>query len=76
MTENKKQEVLDEANKWTTAKVNALMERIEEGSDIKNTPFWDGKPEWRAANIVFEYTPEELVERFFKSTSSWQVCYI
>lgn len=47
---------------WTTDRVNQLMADIEEGIDTKVTPFWDGKPEWRAANIVFEYTPDELDE--------------
>lgn len=47
---------------WTTEKVNKLLEDIDAGVDVKSTPFWDGKPEWRSANIVFEYTAEEMEE--------------
>lgn len=47
---------------WTTERVNELFRQIEEGKEPKHTPFWDGKPEWRAANIVFEYTAEEQSE--------------
>ena len=47
---------------WTTEKVNQLLENIDAGVDVKTTPFWDGKPEWRSANIVYEYTAEEMEE--------------
>lgn len=47
---------------WTTSRVNELFAQLEAGIEPFTTPFWDGKPEWRAGNIVFEYTAEELIE--------------
>lgn len=47
---------------WTSIRIKELFAQIEAGVEPYETPFWDGKPEWRAANIVFEYTPEELDE--------------
>ena len=51
---------------WTTEKVNKLLEDFENGmidiKTIKNSPFKDNDPVWKKANIVFEYTPEELEE--------------
>lgn len=59
---------LDQENTaiWTTAKINKLLEDFENGvidiKTIKNSPFKDNDPVWKKANIVFEYTPEELEE--------------
>lgn len=59
---------LDQENSaiWTTEKVNKLLEDFENGlidiKTIKNSPFKDNDPVWKKANIVFEYTPEELEE--------------
>lgn len=47
---------------WTSTRVEELLEQLESGIEPYETPFWDGKHEWKAANIVFEYTPEELSE--------------
>jgi hypothetical protein len=51
---------------WTTEKVNKLLEDFENGlidiKTIKNSPFKDNDPVWKKANIVFEYTPDELEE--------------
>lgn len=51
---------------WTTVKINKLLEDFENGvidiKTIKNSPFKDNDPVWKKANIVFEYTPEELEE--------------
>ncbi len=47
---------------WTSERVEELLNQLESGIEPYETPFWDGKPEWKAANIVFEYTPEELQE--------------
>lgn len=55
-------EQLQESLVWTTKRVDELFNQIDDGKDPKHTPFWDGKPEWRNANIVFEYTTEELEE--------------
>lgn len=52
-------------NVWTTEKVNQLLELVETGKvDLTKVPnpFHDSNPEWRAADIVFEYTPEEREE--------------
>lgn len=66
MTENKKdQEIQDESNYWSTERVNELLRRAdEEGLDFKSVenPFHDNNPEFKRANILFEYTREELVE--------------
>lgn len=49
---------------WSTEKVNTLMEAVDDGVDLSKitNPFWDGNPEWRDKNIVFEYTEEEVEE--------------
>ena len=60
MIDNKK--IQEEGLKWTSERVQTLMEQMDAGVEPKETPFWDGKIEWRAANIVFEYTAEELAE--------------
>lgn len=49
-------------NVWTTDKVNELIKLIDDGYTIKNSPFWENKPEWRNGNLVFEYTEEEILE--------------
>ena len=54
MIDNKK--IQEEGLKWTSERVQTLMEQMDAGVEPKETPFWDGKIEWRAANIVFEYT--------------------
>lgn len=51
-----------EALVWSTDRVNELLIQLETGIEPYQTPFWDGKPEWRGANVVFEYTSEELSE--------------
>lgn len=51
---------------WTSERVNKLMDDFENGmidiKTIKNSPFKDNDPALRKANLVFEYTPEELDE--------------
>lgn len=51
---------------WTTDKINKLLEDFENGlidiKSIKNSPFKDNDPAWKKANIVFEYTPDEMAE--------------
>ena len=51
---------------WTSEKINQLLEDFENGvidiKTIKNSPFKDNDPAWKKANLVFEYTPEELDE--------------
>ena len=59
---------LDQENSaiWTTIKIQQLLDDFENGvidiKTIKNSPFKDNDPVWKKANIVFEYTPEELDE--------------
>ena len=59
---------LDQENSaiWTSVKVQQLLDDFENGlidiKTIKNSPFKDNDPVWKKANIVFEYTPEELEE--------------
>ena len=48
---------------WTTDRVKECMRLIEEGRDVVGgTPFHEGDPDWRAEDIVFEYTDEEMQE--------------
>lgn len=51
---------------WTTARVNKILEDHENGlidiKHLKNSPFKDNDPDWKKANIVYEYTAEEIVE--------------
>ena len=59
---------LDQENSaiWTTVKIQQLLDDFENGvidiKTIRNSPFKDNDPVWKKANIVFEYTPEELEE--------------
>ena len=52
----------EETFAWTSIKVEQLMIALEEGYKPKATPFYEGNPNLRKGNIVFEYTPEELKE--------------
>jgi hypothetical protein len=64
MAENKT-EAHEESNYWSTERVNELLRKAdEEGLDFKSVdnPFHDNNPEFKRANILFEYTREELVE--------------
>src|SRR3989304_6318948 len=47
---------------WSTLRVEEMLAQLDAGIEPYQNPFWDGKPEWRAANIVFEYTAEEIRE--------------
>ena len=53
------------ASIWTTARINKLLEEIDNGLDIKglhNSPFKDNDVNLKRANLPFEYTPEEWNE--------------
>ena len=63
--DNKKDVLQEESNVWTTERVNELLRRIdEEGLDYKevDNPFHDQNPDLKRANILWEYTPEEILE--------------
>jgi hypothetical protein len=47
---------------WTTKKIKEEVERIDKGLAADYSPFFDGKTNQRAADIVFEYTDEEIGE--------------
>jgi hypothetical protein len=47
---------------WSTAKIEMLMQAIEEGIHVKHAPFHEGNPTLRKANINFDYTNEEISE--------------
>jgi hypothetical protein len=54
-----------ESNYWSTQKVQQLLFRMEEeGLDYKSVdnPFHDGDPELKRSNLLYEYTPEEILE--------------
>ena len=47
---------------WTSYKVEQLILALDEGYKPKSTPFYEGNPNLRKGNIVFNYTPEEIKE--------------
>jgi len=47
---------------WNTKKINEEIDRIEKGLPADTSPFYEGKIEMKAADVVFEYTREELEE--------------
>lgn len=54
-----------ESNYWSTERVEELLWKVEEeGLNYKEVenPFHDGDPELKRANILWEYTPEEIIE--------------
>jgi hypothetical protein len=52
----------EETFSWTSEKVEQLMIALEEGYKPKATPFYEGNPNLRKGNIVFNYTPHEIRE--------------
>jgi len=53
------------ASLWTTVRINALIEEIDNGLDIKglhSSPFKDNDLNLKRAALPFEYTPEEFEE--------------
>lgn len=58
-------EDFSESNYWNTAKVDDLLSKAEdEGLDFKSVdnPFHDSDPTLKRANILFEYTKDEILE--------------
>ena len=51
-----------ETMKWNSKKVDEVLLAMDRGYEVQTNPFWDGKPDWRQAGILFEYTPEEVEE--------------
>lgn len=54
-----------EGNYWSTERVRELLRQVdEEGADIKkiDNPFHDGDPELKAANLLWEFTQDEVIE--------------
>jgi hypothetical protein len=54
-----------DSNYWNTAKINELLRKAdEEGLDFKSVdnPFHDNNPELKRANVLWEYTQEEIIE--------------
>ena len=48
---------------WSTERVESLMAALDEGYKPKGgTPFYDGNPNLRKGNIVFDYTEHEMSE--------------
>jgi hypothetical protein len=60
-----KEEQVSESSYWNTEKINELLRKVdEEGLDYKSVdnPFHDNNPELKRANVLWEYTPEEILE--------------
>lgn len=51
-----------ETLRWSTQRVDEIIAAMDKGYETPINPFWDGKPEWRAGGILFDYTPEEVAE--------------
>ncbi len=47
---------------WTTDKVEKLLAAMEEGYATNEHPFYEGDPNYKKGNVVFEYTDWELAE--------------
>ena len=57
--------IQQETTYWTTSRIDELLRRVdEEGLDYKSVdnPFHDNNPELKRANILWEYTNEEILE--------------
>ena len=57
--------VQQETSYWTTARIDELLRRVdEEGLDYKSVenPFHDNNPELKRANVLWEYTKDEILE--------------
>jgi hypothetical protein len=57
-----KEENEDDRVIWTTAKVEKLLVAMEEGYNTSENPFYEGNPDYKKGNIVFEYTDIEIEE--------------
>lgn len=55
-------EELRSISKWSTERVDQILEAMDNGLTPKDNPFWEGRFEWRSGNILFEYTDAELAE--------------
>lgn len=54
-----------DSNYWSTEKIEELLFKVEEeGLDYKSidNPFHDGDPELKRSNLLYEYTPGEILE--------------
>jgi hypothetical protein len=61
----KEQVVERDSNYWSTQKIQELLRKgEEEGLDYKSVdnPFHEGETDLKRANLLYEYTPEEIVE--------------
>ena len=47
---------------WTTERVDEALQRLRFGDDIENSCFHERDPELKAANVLFQLTPEEEEE--------------
>ena len=52
----------EESAVWSTAKVEQLLVATEDGYKPKVTPFYEGNPNLKKGNVVFEYTADEISE--------------
>jgi hypothetical protein len=52
----------EESFAWSTEKVEKLLVSLDDGYKPKSSPFYEGNPNLKKSNIVFNYTQEELKE--------------
>jgi hypothetical protein len=47
---------------WTTKRINEEFKKMEQGLPSDTSGFFEGNPQYKGPNIVFEYTKEELAD--------------
>ena len=57
-----KKEEQEAAVVWSTKSIELAMKAIEEGQGLRLSPFLKSDPNLRKANLLFQYTDEEIQE--------------
>ena len=57
-----KKEEQEAAVVWSTKSIELAMQAIEEGQGLRISPFLKSDPNLRKANLLFQYTDEEIAE--------------
>jgi hypothetical protein len=60
--EYKEESTEDDKLVWTSEKVEKLLASMEEGYVTNDHPFYEGNPDYKKANLAFEYTKFEFDE--------------
>lgn len=52
----------DDRTIWTSKLINKALKAVEDGYDLKTSPFYEKDILYRKGNLIFEYTDEEIQE--------------